>query len=257
MSIELEKHGGVATVALNRPEKLNALTDEMHVRLIDVFGELAADDAVRSVVLIGKGRAFCSGSDVGGMLKADLAENRKRMQQRHHRMIQAIAYLEKPVIAAVRGPVAGIGFSIALACDLIIASETARFSQVFRNIGLVPDGGSIFFLTQYLGIARAKELVFTARTLPAAEAHQWGLVTRVTPDAELEAAALALAGDLAGSATFALGLAKQMFRSMCVPTLEMLLETENLSQSIAKLTHDHREGVTAFRDKRKAKFTGR
>jgi 2-(1,2-epoxy-1,2-dihydrophenyl)acetyl-CoA isomerase len=257
MSIELEKQDGVATVVLNRPEQLNALTDEMYVRLIDVFSALAADDAVRSVVLTGKGRGFCSGSDVGGMLKSDLAENRKRMQQRHHRMIQAIACLERPVIAAVRGPVAGIGFSIALACDLIVASETARFSQAFRNIGLVPDGGSIFFLTHYLGIARAKELVFTARVLPAAEAHQWGLVTRVTPDVELEAAALAVAKDLAGSATFALGLAKQMFRSMCVPTLEMLLETENLSQSIAKLTYDHREGVTAFRDKRKAKFTGR
>jgi 2-(1,2-epoxy-1,2-dihydrophenyl)acetyl-CoA isomerase len=242
---------------LNRPEKLNALTDEMYEQLIDVFNGLAADDAVRAVVLTGRGRGFCSGSDVGGMLKSDLAENRKRMQQRPHRMIQAIVSLEKPVIAAVRGPIVGIGFSMALACDLIIASETARFSQVFRNIGLVPDGGSIFFLTQYLGIARAKELVFTARVLPAAEAHQWGLVTRVTPDTGLEPATLALARDLAGSATFALGLAKQMFRTMSVPTLETLLETENLSQSIAKLTHDHREGVTAFRDKRKPKFTGR
>jgi len=257
MSIELEKQDGIATVSLNRPEKLNALTDEMYLQLSDIFTGLAADDAVRVVVVTGKGRGFCSGGDVGGMLKSDMVEGRKRLQQRHHRMIQSIAGLEKPVIAAVRGPVTGIGFSIALACDLIIASETARFSQVFKNIGLIPDGGSIFFLTQYLGIARAKELVFTARMLPAAEAHEWGLVMRVTPDAELESAALTLANDLAGSATYALGLAKQMFRSMYVPTLEMLLDTESLSQSIARLTHDHREGVTAFRDKRKPKFTGR
>ena len=257
MSVELEKHDGVATVSLNRPDRLNALTDEMYGQLIDIFAALAAEDAVRAVVLTGRGRGFCAGADVGGMLKADMVESRKRLQQRHHRMIVAIAHLDKPVIAAVRGPVVGIGFSIALACDLIIASETARFSQVFKNIGLVPDGGSIFFLAQYLGIARAKELVFTARMLPAAEAREWGLVTRVTPDAELESTALALAQDLAGSATFALGLAKQMFRSMQVPALETLLDTESLTQSMARMTHDHREGVTAFRDKRKPKFTGK
>lgn len=257
MSVELAKRDGVATVTLNRPDKLNALTDEMYARLIAIFAELAGDASVRAVIVTAAGRGFCSGSDVGGMLKTDMVEGRRRLQQRHHRMIQSIAYLEKPVIAAVRGPVAGIGFSIALACDLIVASETARFSQIFKNIGLIPDGGSVFFLTQYLGIARAKELVYTARMLPAAEAHEWGLVTRVTPDAELESAALALAEDLAGSATYALGLAKKMFQTMYVPTLETLLETESLSQTLARLTEDHREGVTAFRDKRKPKFTGR
>jgi 2-(1,2-epoxy-1,2-dihydrophenyl)acetyl-CoA isomerase len=257
MSVELAKRDGIATVTLNRPDKLNALTDEMYVQLIDMFTELTADDAVRAVVMTGKGRGFCSGSDVGGMLKSDMVEGRRRLQQRHHRMIRSIAYLEKPVIAAVRGPVAGIGFSIALACDLIVASETARFSQIFKNIGLIPDGGSVFFLTQYLGIARAKELVYTARMLPAQEAKEWGIVSRVVPDGELETAATGLAAELANSATFALGLAKKMFQAMYVPTLETLLETENLSQSLARLTEDHREGVTAFRDKRKPKFTGR
>jgi 2-(1,2-epoxy-1,2-dihydrophenyl)acetyl-CoA isomerase len=257
MSVEIDKRDGVATVTLNRPEKLNALTDEMSLHLSEIFDGLAADDAVRAVVLTGKGRGFCAGGDVGGMLKSDMVEGRKRLQQRHHRMIQSIACIEKPVIAAVRGPAVGIGFSLALACDLIIASETARFSQVFKNIGLIPDGGSIFFLTHYLGVARAKELVFTARMLPAEEAREWGLVMRVTPDAELDTTALNLAKELAASATYALGLAKQMFRSMCVPTLDMLLDTESLSQSIARLTHDHREGVSAFRDKRKPKFTGR
>ena len=257
MSVALLIHDGIATVTLNRPDKLNALTDEMYARLIAVFAELAGDESARAVVLTGAGRGFCSGSDVGGMLKTDMVEGRRRLQQRHHRMIQSIAYLEKPVIAAVRGPVAGIGFSIALACDLIVASETARFSQIFKNIGLIPDGGSVFFLTQYLGIARAKELVYTARMLPAQEAKEWGIVSRVVTDGELETAATGLAAELANSATYALGLAKKMFQTMYVPTLEMLLETENLSQSLARLTEDHREGVTAFRDKRKPKFTGR
>ncbi|OGA51773.1 MAG: hypothetical protein A3F74_03125 [Betaproteobacteria bacterium RIFCSPLOWO2_12_FULL_62_58] len=257
MSVALLIHDGIATVTLNRPDKLNALTDEMYARLIAVFAELAGDESARAVVLTGAGRGFCSGSDVGGMLKTDMVEGRRRLQQRHHRMIQSIAYLEKPVIAAVRGPVAGIGFSIALACDLIVASETARFSQIFKNIGLIPDGGSVFFLTQYLGIARAKELVYTARMLPAQEAKEWGIVSRVVTDGELETAATGLAAELASSATYALGLAKKMFQAMYVPTLEMLLETESLSQSLARLTEDHREGVTAFRDKRKPKFTGR
>ena len=257
MSVELSKHDGIATVTLNRPEKLNALTDEMYARLIAVFAELAGDASARAVVLTGAGRGFCSGSDVGGMLKTDMVEGRRRLQQRHHRMIQSIAYLEKPVIAAVRGPVAGIGFSIALACDLIVASETARFSQIFKNIGLIPDGGSVFFLTQYLGIARAKELVYTARMLPAQEAKEWGIVSRVVTDGELETAATGLAAELANSATYALGLAKKMFQTMYVPTLEMLLEMENLAVCGARLTHDHQEGIEAFRQKRPPKFLGR
>ncbi len=256
MSVELTKHDGIATVTLNRPDKLNALNDEMYERLIVIFAELAGDDATRAVIVAGAGRGFCSGSDVAGMLTTDPVSGRAHMKVRQ-RMIVNLADIEKPVIAAVRGPVAGIGFSMALACDLIVASETARFSQIFKNIGLIPDGGSVFFLTQYLGIARAKELVYTARMLPAQEAAEWGIVSRVVPDNELESAAKELATDLANSATYALGLAKKMFQTMYVPTLEMLLETENLSQSIAKLTHDHREGVTAFRDKRKPKFTGR
>ena len=256
MSVDLAKHDGIATVTLNRPDKLNALTDEMYARLIAIFAELAGDESVRAVVVTGAGRGFCSGSDVGGMLKTDLVAGRARMQVRH-RMIINLVNIEKPVIAAVRGPVAGIGFSLALACDLIVASETARFSQIFKNIGLIPDGGSVFFLTQHLGIARAKELVYTARMLPAQEAKEWGIVSRVVPDGELETAATGLAAELANSATFALGLAKKMFQTMYVPTLEMLLETENLSQSLARLTEDHREGVTAFRDKRKPKFSGR
>lgn len=256
MSIDFARDGAIATVTLNRPDKLNALTDEMYKRLTELFGELALDDTVRAVIVTGAGRAFCSGSDVTSMGKTDLVSGRARMQIRH-RMITALTAIEKPVIAAVRGATVGIGFSIAMACDLIVASDNTKFSQIFKRIGLVPDGGSIFFLTQRLGIARAKELVFTGRMLPAQEALDWGLINRVVPDAELEASARQMAGEMAESATHALALAKKMFEAMYVPALEAQLEIENLSQTVAKLTDDHREGLTAFRDKRPARFTGR
>jgi 2-(1,2-epoxy-1,2-dihydrophenyl)acetyl-CoA isomerase len=256
MNVRIARRDGVATVTLDRPDKLNALTEEMFDALIAGFAELSGDDTVRAVVVTGAGRAFCAGSDVAGMVNKDLPAGRRRMQKRA-RLVMGVASLEKPVIAAVRGPAVGIGFSLAMACDLIVASETARFVQSFKNLGLVPDGGSVFFLTRLLGVARAKELVYTARPLPAGEAHEWGIVSRVVPDAQLEAQAGALAAELAGSATFALGLAKKMFQSMSMPSLEMLLETENLAANAAKLTEDHAEGLAAFREKRKPQFRGR
>lgn len=256
MSIELKYQGNVAIVTLNRPDKLNALTDEMYRRVTELFTEFRTDDKVRAVVVTGAGRAFCSGSDVTSMVNTNLVEGRARMQTRHA-MITAIANLEKPVIAAVRGVAAGIGFSVAMACDLIVAADNAKFSQIFKKIGLVPDGGSIYFLVQRVGIARAKELVYTARMLPAEEAREWGIINRVVPDAEMESSALALAQELAESATFTLALAKKMFQAMYVPTLETHLEQENLCQGIAKLTEDHIEGVTAFKEKRVAVFKGR
>lgn len=254
--IAVKYEGGVATVTLNRPDKLNAMTDEMYNRMTELFTQFHTDSNVRAVIITGAGRAFCSGSDVTTMAKIELVAGRARMQTRHA-MINAIVNLEKPVIAAVRGAAVGIGFSIALACDLIIASDTAKFSQIFKKIGLVPDGGSIFFLVQRIGVARAKELVYTARMLLAEEAREWGLINRVVPDVELESNALALAQEMAGSATFALALAKKMFQSMYTPNLEAHLEQENLCQALTKLTEDHVEGVTAFREKRAAVFKGR
>ncbi len=256
MTIEYKLENNIAVVTLNRPDKLNALTDVMYNRITELFTQFKSDDAVRAVIITGAGRAFCSGSDVTTMVNAGVVAGRARMQTRHA-MINAIHNLEKPVIAAVRGVAAGIGFAIVMACDLIVASDNAKFSQIFKKIGLVPDGGSIYFLTQRLGIARAKDLVYTARMLPAPEALEWGLINRVAPDAELEANAMALAQELASSATFAIALAKKMFQAMYVPTLETQLEQENLCQSTVKLTDDHIEGVTAFKEKRAAVFKGR
>ena len=256
MSIRITKQNGVATVLLNRPDKLNALSAEMYHELADQFEALGKDDEVRAVVLTGAGRAFCAGGDVGSMGGYDVVAGRKRSRG-HHRAIINLHNLEKPVIAAIRGPAAGVGASLTLACDLIIASETAYLLMAFKNVGIPPDGGAIYFLTQYLGVARAKELVYTARKLPAKEAREMGIVTKVVPDGDLEAEANALAQELATSATYALSLAKKLFQAMYTPTLEQLLEMEILAVCGARLTHDHQEGVAAFKEKRKPKFEGR
>jgi len=256
MNVKVNIENGLATVTLDRAEKMNALSEDMYIDLTRIFAELQLDEAVRAVILTGAGKAFCSGSDVGSMKNVDMISNRERMKLRH-RMILNLVNLEKPVICAVNGACVGIGFSVALACDLIIASDNAKFSQIFKKIGLVPDGGSIFFLVQHLGIARAKELVYTARMLPAQEAHEWGFVTKVVPQAELSGAANALARELADSATYAIALSKRMFQTMYTPSLEALLDNEILVSTIAKLTHDHQEGIKAFAEKRKPEFKGR
>jgi 2-(1,2-epoxy-1,2-dihydrophenyl)acetyl-CoA isomerase len=156
----------------------------------------------------------------------------------------------------VLGPTVGIGWSIAMACDLIVASETARFSQIFRRIGLAPDGGAIWFLSKRIGIARAKELVFTARFVDAAEALSLGLVNYVVPDADLMTKAEELGADLASGPTFAFGMAKKMF-AMANSTYEDFLDVESLVQPQLGQTEDHREGVAAFKEKRQPKFNGR
>ncbi len=256
MSIQVSINEGIATVLLDRADKLNALSGAMYHELADIFSELNTDDTARAVVLTGAGRAFCAGGDVGSMGGYDVVSGRKRSKG-HQQMILALHHLEKPVIAAIRGPAAGIGASMALACDLIVASETAYLLMAFKNVGIPPDGGAIYFLTQHLWLARAKEIVYSARKLPAAEARDMGLISKVVPDAQLEAEAMALARDIAGSATYALTLAKRMFQYMYVPTLEQLLEMEVLAICGARMTHDHVEGVTAFKEKRKPQFKGK
>lgn len=253
--LQLDRGEGLIEVRLNRPEKLNALTGAMYARLTQIFTDLHERRDIRGVLLTGEGRAFCSGSDIDAMQKRDLASARARLQRRHM-TIQALYRLERPVVAAVRGPVAGIGFSLAMCCDLVIASDTAYFQQSFRNVGLAPDGGAALFLTQRLGVGRAKDLVFTARKLLAAEALSWGLISQVVPDAELGDRALAVARDLAAGPTLMMAIAKKMLALASQPTLETMLEFESCAQGVARESEDHREGVEAFKQKRKPVFKG-
>jgi 2-(1,2-epoxy-1,2-dihydrophenyl)acetyl-CoA isomerase len=256
MPIDLHIEGPIAKVVLNRPERLNALTWEMRQQLRHHFTELRFNDAIRAIIVTGEGRAFCTGADVGGMQRQDLKGERDKLQQGSHSYMRVLTAIEKPVIAAVRGPTVGVGWSIAMGCDLIVASETARFSQVFRRIGLAPDGGAIWFLTRRIGLARAKELVFTARFVEAQEALSLGLVNYVVSDSELMAKAEELAADLASGPTFAFGMAKKMF-AMANASYEEFLDVESLVQPQLGQTDDHREGVAAFKEKRQPKFKGR
>jgi len=211
---------------------------------------------VRCVVLCGEGRAFCSGSDIGTMTGFDVRAARARLQQAH-RFILGFANLDKPVIAAVRGATVGVGFSLALSSDLLIASDTARFGLVFKKIGLAPDGGAAYFLSHAIGARRAKELMLSARLFDAAEAKALGLVTEVVEDARLEDRAMALAAELASSATFALAMGKRLFHAAAKPSLEDFLELESHVQTEVLQTQDHQEGVAAYREKRKPVFQGR
>ena len=256
MPVDLKIEGAVAKVILNRPERLNALTWEMRQQLREHFSELRFNEAVRAIIVTGEGRAFCTGADVGAMERKELRGEREKLQQGSHSYMRVLTAIEKPVIAAVRGPTVGIGWSIAMACDMIVASETARFSQIFRRIGLAPDGGAIWFLAKRIGLLRAKELVFTGRFVDAQEALSWGLVNSIVPDDQLMAKAEELAADLASGPTFAFGMAKKMF-AMANSTYEDFLDLESLVQPQLGQTSDHREGVAAFKEKRQPKFTGR
>ena len=230
----------------------------MRAQLRDFTQQLRFDENVRAIIVTGEGRAFCTGADVGGMQRGGLrAERENACRAAATAFLRTLHAIEKPVIAAVRGPTVGIGWSIALACDLIVASETARFSQVFRRIGLAPDGGAIWFLTRRIGMARAKELVFTARFVEAPEALSLGLVNYVVPDGELMAKTEELADDLATGPTFAFGLAKKLFHMASGPSYEDFLDYEAFVQPQLDQTEDHREGVAAFREKRKPNFVGR
>lgn len=256
MSTRYELREGVAVITLDRPEKMNALTVDMRDALGTHFETAARDPAVRAVLLQGAGKAFCASGDVSAM-GAFTADSTQALLKLAHRMVRNLANIEKPVVAGVRGAVAGIGWSMALACDAVIASDTARFTQVFRHVGLAPDGGAVYFLTQHLGIQRAKELVYSGRRMDAAEALSLGLVNRVLPDDELDTAAFDYARELATGPTYAFGVAKKMFKLMHQPSLESFLDAEAWAQGLALLTEDHAEGVRAFFEKRKAVFQGR
>jgi len=255
-TIDVERRGAVALVTINNPARKNALTLEMRQTLLDAFRGFVTDDAVRAVVLTGAGDAFCAGADVSAMGGRDVAASRTRMRTMHA-MISAVHGLDKPVVAAIRGPAVGLGFGLAMASDIAIASASAKFSQVFRRIGLAPDAGTIWFLARQMGFTRAKELVFSGRSVGADEALALGLVQRVVADGEVLDAALEQARGYAEGPTLALAMAKQMFASSVSPSLEQFLEIELLVQPSLMQTSDHAEGTASFKEKREPRFTGR
>jgi 2-(1,2-epoxy-1,2-dihydrophenyl)acetyl-CoA isomerase len=257
MSIDYTLDAGLARIHLNRPQKRNALSKEMRIELAELVERAARDAEVRAVLLTAEGPSFCAGADLEQFGAEAPPAARQRMQQGGHRLIRALHDLEKPVIVAVRGHVIGLGWALALACDLVIASKTAQFSLPFRRSGLVADTGAIWFLTRELGTLRAKDLIYSARSVAADEAFALGLATEVVDDAALEARALERAQELATGPTFSLGLMRKLFAVSRGPTLAEYLEVESLMSPQLRHTEDFHEGIQAFKEKRKPKFRGR
>ena len=253
--VEVRLEDGIQTITLNRPEVLNAFDAAMHRSLQAAFKE-ARDEEVRAVVVTGAGRGFCVGQDLTEFRESagDIAG---RLRGSYHPTILGLRSLEKPVVAAVNGAAAGAGLSLALACDLRLAADSATFVPAFINIGLVPDSGGTLFASRLLGEAKAFEWFATGRRLTAAEAHAWGLVTEVVEADALAARAAALAAELAALPTRGIALTKRLLDHAQTATLEEQLEREAQLQTVATQTEDFREGVAAFLEKRRPNFQGR
>ena len=259
--IATRRDGAALWVTMRRPEKLNALTGTMSDELSKVFQDAHGDPDVRCVVLTGEGRGFCAGQDLTEFRDAYETGNRpdieEHLAETYHRLIPLIVETPKPVIAAVNGVAAGAGLSLALACDLRIASDAARLTQAFVKIGLVPDSGGTYLLPRAVGYAKALELSITGDVIDAAEALRIGLVHRVVPADTFEQEVGALATRLAAMPTAAIAETKRLLREAIAVDLSEALSREAAAQSRMGQTEDHLEGVMAFAAKREPEFKGR
>jgi 2-(1,2-epoxy-1,2-dihydrophenyl)acetyl-CoA isomerase len=256
-TILFEKSGGVADVALNRPRKLNAFDLTMHEELYDAFSRAASDDEVRCVVLRGEGKGFSAGADLAGIVEDEDPDLGEYLRRTYSRLVSRMVGIEKPLIAALHGPVYGAGVGVALACDLRVAAQSARFSVAFVKIGLMPDAGVSFFLPRVVGLGRAMEMSLLGDAVDAEEAHRIGLVNRVVPDGRLADETAALANRLAAMPTAALARVKHSLYASFEGDLDTALEREAQGQTFCGYTDDHKEGIAAFFERREARFTGR
>ncbi|MBO0335063.1 2-(1,2-epoxy-1,2-dihydrophenyl)acetyl-CoA isomerase [Sneathiella sp. CAU 1612] len=256
-TIKFDIKDGVARITLNRPDKLNSFSDEMHEELRSIMPVLEGDD-VRAVLITGEGRAFGAGADLssssasGGVLDAG-----ETLEKNYNPLILFVRNLEKPVIAAVNGIAAGASMSLALSCDIVLAAKSAYFLQAFCHIGLVPDAGSTYFLPRLVGTGKAMGLAMLGDKLPAEEAEKMGLIWKTYEDDELMPAAEALAAKLAAGPTKGYAYIKQAMNASLANDLEAQLKVERDFQQKASRTEDFIEGVSAFLGKRKANFKGR
>jgi 2-(1,2-epoxy-1,2-dihydrophenyl)acetyl-CoA isomerase len=260
MTVSLHRRGAVATIELDRPQAMNAWDRELGEALRAAVEECAADDAVRAVVVTGAGRAFSAGAD----LKAGFDPTPEgfpdvgaALRERYHPIIAGIREMPKPVVAAVNGPAAGIGCSLALACDLVLAAESAYFLLAFVNIGLVPDGGSSLLIPSRVGFARAAEMAMLGERIPAPKALEWGLINRVVADDQLGEQAGELADRLAAGPTRSYAGTKRQLNAWLFSRMHEQLELEASIQQELAASGDFMEGVAAFVEKRPASFSGR
>lgn len=258
-NIRLDIDGAVAQVVLCRPEQYNALSVQALQELGHAFEALEGMPVVRAVLIRAEGKAFCAGGDVKEMVEGlDRSEEQiYGVMQHYNKVARGIIGLSKPVVVAVNGLAVGAGANIAFASDVIFADEKAKFSQIFTNIGLIPDTGATWLMPRLVGRARAMEAMLTHRMIPAAEAQQMGLVSRVLPPEELQEAAMAMVKELAAGPTTAYANLKRLVNRSFTSTLEEMLEAEAKAQTATCLTQDYREGVQALVQKRPANFTGK
>jgi 2-(1,2-epoxy-1,2-dihydrophenyl)acetyl-CoA isomerase len=257
--LQFETQGHIAVVTMMNPEQLNAFSIQMGKELINVFYECERKEGILSIVLTGYGRAFCAGGHIKHM--ADCPEDRKceflkNITGELNDVVTTIRRIPKPVIAAVNGVAAGAGFSLALACDLIVASENARFSLAHFNMGLHPDGGAIYFLERVVGIHKTRELVFRRSVIDANTAARLNIVNQVVSPTELNEKAMTLAQELSNGPAIAIGLAKRVIDQGLIESLDGHLENERQAIAQTGRTRDHIEGITAFLEKRKPQFKG-
>ncbi len=246
--------GAVATITLNRPDKLNSFTEALHADLLDVLRTADGDDSIRCIMITGAGKGFCAGQDLGDL---DLNNLQDVIEKQYNPLIKTIAGLQKPIIACVNGVAAGAGANMALNCDIVLAARSARFIQSFSQIGLVPDGGGSWVLPRLVGHAKAMALVMTAEPVMADDAEAMGMIYEAVDDADLQTTAHALATRLAALPTTALALTRNMLRQSSTNTLEQQLNVERDYQAAASNTADFKEGVDAFLNKRKPVYTGK
>ena len=258
-TIAVERRGGELRVTLDRPESMNAWTVQFGVELKGALEQAAGDESVRAVILTGRGRAFSSGADLRQGFETTEAGHPDvgtPLRELYHPLITLVRTMPKPVLAAVNGPAVGIGCSLALASDLIVARESAYFLLAFINIGLVPDGGSSMLLPERIGMARAAEMAMLGERIPARRALEWGLVNRVTDEDGFEAEVDALAARLANGPTKAYAGVKRQFNAWMFARMEEQFELETRLQEQAAASGDFVAGVTGFLQKKAPEFSG-
>jgi 2-(1,2-epoxy-1,2-dihydrophenyl)acetyl-CoA isomerase len=245
---DVDGESGIATLTLNRPQQKNAMDMSMRVALREAVYAIRQDRSIRAVMLCGAGQDFCSGGDVRDMKVGSAEAGRNRIDDLHG-WVSMLIDLDRPVIAAVDGVAYGAGFSLALAADFLLATPRARFCMPFMKVGLVPDCGAFYTLPRVVGLARAKDLVFTAREIDANEAQRMGAVFEIVAPESLQARAMQIAGSLAAASPIAFGLAKRALNQSLGADLRSMLEIESAAQGIAFSTDFHREAVQRFKDK--------
>jgi enoyl-CoA hydratase/carnithine racemase len=257
----LEKNEGIAVLTLNRPERMNALNPKMSEELAQALQEVNQDDEARVLVVTGAGKAFCTGADVGGMSAEERKPKGAEEIRRGFRNIQAIILglhrLEKPTIAMINGAAVGGGFDLACSCDLRTGSEHARFMVAFTRIGLFPGWGGTWLYPRIIGVPKAAEMLFTGDFMEAKEAERYGLLNRLIPAADLEKETMSLARRIADGPPIAIRLAKMQLYKGLDMDLETALQVAAACETITLTSEDHKEGVAAFREKRRPHYKGK